>query len=159
MIRGDAAGCEREFLRSRLLSELRYGLALRLAAREFLDLLLVRSAGRRPLGLGSGLLAGGPLDFLPFQFVFNFGGVGHRNLFRCSSMRARIFRLVCPFMLPSIEVARKPRLPIDLRITRETADWIARKSQWRQICRRQNLSRLGSLPCKTIGPSDGVRNG
>lgn len=59
------------------------GLALRLAASQFLDLLLVRAAGRGPLGLGSCLLAGGALHFFPFCLVFNLGGVCHGFLFRC----------------------------------------------------------------------------
>jgi hypothetical protein len=52
-------------------------LALRLAARHSLDLLLLRSARFGPLRLGSGLLAGGALQFLPFLSVFNLGGICH----------------------------------------------------------------------------------
>ena len=52
-------------------------LPLRDAARELLDLLLFRSAGFGPLRLGSGLLAGGTLQLLPFLYIFNLGGICH----------------------------------------------------------------------------------
>jgi len=52
-------------------------LPLRDAARQFLDLLLVRTTRFGPLRLRSGLLAGGALQFLPFLRVFNLGGICH----------------------------------------------------------------------------------
>src|SRR5450631_239161 len=53
------------------------GLTLRVAARELLDLLLGRTARFCALPLGSGFLACSAFQFLPFQLVFYFGGVGH----------------------------------------------------------------------------------
>src|SRR6476620_3105783 len=50
---------------------LRPSLALRLAACQFLDLLLLRSAGLSLFALGSSLLACRALHFFAFQFVFN----------------------------------------------------------------------------------------
>ena len=52
-------------------------LALRDAARELFDLLLLRAARLGPLRLGSGLLAGGALQFLPFLYIFNLGSICH----------------------------------------------------------------------------------
>ena len=52
-------------------------LALRLAACQLLDPLLVRTTRGGALGLRSGLLAGCALQLLPFDFVFNLGGIGH----------------------------------------------------------------------------------
>lgn len=52
-------------------------LALRLAASQLFDLLLLLPARSSPLGLGSGLFTGGAFQFLAFQLVFNFGGVCH----------------------------------------------------------------------------------
>ena len=52
-------------------------LPLRDAACELLDLLLLRSARFGPLRLGSGLLAGGTLQLLPFLYIFNLGGICH----------------------------------------------------------------------------------
>ena len=52
-------------------------LPLRDAACELLDLLLLRSARFGPLRFGSGLLAGCALQFLPFLYIFNLGGVCH----------------------------------------------------------------------------------
>src|SRR6266568_7233551 len=50
-------------------------LALRLAARQFLDFLFVGAARGSALGFGSGLFAGGAFYFLAFYLVFNLGGV------------------------------------------------------------------------------------
>ena len=52
-------------------------LPLRNAARELFDLLLRRATRFGPLRLGSGLLAGGALQFLPFLHIFNLGSVCH----------------------------------------------------------------------------------
>jgi hypothetical protein len=52
-------------------------LPLRDAARKLLDLLLLRSARFGPLRFGSGLLAGGTLQLLPFLCIFDLGGVCH----------------------------------------------------------------------------------
>jgi hypothetical protein len=52
-------------------------LALGLAASRFFQLFLVGAAGRGALGFWGGLLAGGALDLLAFQFIFDFGGVSH----------------------------------------------------------------------------------
>ena len=56
-------------------------LALGLAAGSFLDLGLVLTAGASALGLGGSLLAGGPLEFLAFYDVGDFGGVQRNSLF------------------------------------------------------------------------------
>lgn len=47
------------------------------AARELFDLLFLGAARFGPLGLGSGLLAGGALQLLPFLYIFNLGSVCH----------------------------------------------------------------------------------
>jgi len=52
-------------------------LALGNAARQFLDLLLLGATGLGLLGLGSGLLAGGALQYFTFLFVFDLGGICH----------------------------------------------------------------------------------
>jgi len=52
-------------------------LALRLTANQLFNLLLRRTTRFGALCLRSGLLAGGPLQLLPFQLVFNIGGICH----------------------------------------------------------------------------------
>ena len=52
-------------------------LPLRHAAGELFDLLLLLPARSGALGLRSGFLAGGALQLLAFQLVFNLGGVCH----------------------------------------------------------------------------------
>ena len=52
-------------------------LPLRDAARELLDLLLLRSARFGPLRFGSSHLAGSTLQLLPFLYIFDLGGVCH----------------------------------------------------------------------------------
>jgi hypothetical protein len=52
-------------------------LSLGLASCQLLYLLFLFSAGSGPWRLGSGLLARRAFQFLPFQLVFNFGGVCH----------------------------------------------------------------------------------
>ncbi len=47
------------------------------AARQLFDLLLLCAARFCPLRLGSGLLAGGTLQLLPFLYIFNLGSVCH----------------------------------------------------------------------------------
>lgn len=69
-----------------------YGLALRLAANQLLDLLLIASARSRPLRFRGSLLARGALYFLPFQLVFNLGGVRH-----------------CKFLIPQKNLLRPAR--------------------------------------------------
>ena len=53
------------------------GLALGLATRHFLHLLLVGAARSGPLGLWGGLLAGGALHLLAFLPVFNLFRICH----------------------------------------------------------------------------------
>ena len=52
-------------------------LPLRLTARQLLDLLFLLAARTCPFGLGGSGLTGCPLDFLPFQLVFDLGGICH----------------------------------------------------------------------------------
>lgn len=64
-----------------------YGLALRLSARCFFNLLLIFATGARTRALGSGLLARGALYLLAFEFVFDFTCIGHKIPLSISCIR------------------------------------------------------------------------
>ena len=53
------------------------GLALGLSASQLFNLLLLLAARAGAGSLGGSLLAGGALQLLTFQLVFDFGGVCH----------------------------------------------------------------------------------
>lgn len=72
-------------------------LALGLAARKLLDLLLVFAARAGARSLGSGLLTGGALHLFAFDFIFNLLGISHgKNLFHSGATKCPICRGMRP---------------------------------------------------------------